>query len=363
MVDREYLKKVVLILESHPQIKGARIGFHGDGFSEVLSKGTTGTDNYNNFLILIEDASLYPNEPIVEPREIVQNKTKLGAELKGLGLNLGFTVLSFFGIIGSAAAEVPSAGTSTFLLIASWTGFVTSGSQTVNSAVRTYQVLFDGDSNSLQIWDDDQIYSTSFLIIDALGVLSAVATIPRSVAKIYTLLQTKGGLISITEFGKLSGAQRYKALAKSIKQAMNAGVTEKQLVDALKSIDPSKAHLIVKQVKGYGKSKQGLEAVAKITDTLAKEIKGILLKPTNLPSSIASPIVSGLSSEYVGTANGSVNWGINKATALMKTAPANILGGVCQAPQGRTAQTIGVPKVSRGDQMNNGIVINFLPLD
>ena len=60
------------------------------------------------------------------PPPFTANRSRLGPELVGAGLNCGLTVVAAVGVFGGAAAEVPSGGTSTFLVVMAWTVMGTS---------------------------------------------------------------------------------------------------------------------------------------------------------------------------------------------------------------------------------------------
>ena len=129
-------------------------------------------DGPDRFLGPVQCACHYP-----------ESKPNIGRAY-GAGLNCTLAVISAVGVLGSAAAEVPSAGTSTFVMVIAWTGVVASGVQCVNAITRSYQALMNPESESLSRWDDSSIYSSSMLVVDALGVASALTSLPRSVTNL-----------------------------------------------------------------------------------------------------------------------------------------------------------------------------------
>ena len=64
-------------------------------------------------------------------------------------------------MLGGAAAEAPSGGTSTFLVVVAWAGFATSSIQCMNGIVRTVEAASNPDSDSLARWDQNRIYPPS----------------------------------------------------------------------------------------------------------------------------------------------------------------------------------------------------------
>jgi hypothetical protein len=143
MASDDCLRAIVERIRRIPEFAGCLIGYQGDNHSRILVYAENVTQNSANVAIVIEEF-VSDEVALAELREfskkaagspagqsnprLVTNRSRLGAELLGAGVSCGVSVVSAFGVVAGAAAEVPTGGASTFLVIASWTGLTSSQS-------------------------------------------------------------------------------------------------------------------------------------------------------------------------------------------------------------------------------------------
>jgi len=144
-------------------------------------------------------------------------------------------VISGAGVVGGAAAEVPSAGTSTILVIAAWTGFVTSGLQCLNGIVRVSEAVQNPDDNSLQAWDSNVVYSYATNIVDALGVVSGGVAVAGSVRGVLRVLQSRGALVTAEELSRMSAASRTRAIRDAVSRVGRSQEGRRELREAMRA--------------------------------------------------------------------------------------------------------------------------------
>ncbi len=131
--------------------------------------------------------------------QAITNRSRVASELTSTGITCAFTIVSAWGVAGGAAAEVPTGGTSTFLVIVAWAGFTTSGIQCVNGMVRVSEAAFyNPDENTLQEWDANAYYTGAAAIVDAIGLATSVLSAPADVRDLWTVLKG-GSALRVTE--------------------------------------------------------------------------------------------------------------------------------------------------------------------
>jgi hypothetical protein len=249
---------------------------------------------------------------------VIENRSKLGPELVGAGLTCGLTIVSAIGVASSAAAEVPSAGTSTFLLVASWTGMVTSGVECLNSLTRIGVIAYDPTGSELQSLDENKLYSTTMLIVDGLNVASGVAGLPAGARNLYAILlrQRRFAAQGLTE-----------AALRQMNQAGRAKVIAELVKDATRTPEGLQAVIVASREAGVGaKSLQSAtlsvrnatRMVGVISNETAKRLSRTLMSVLSAPAGAAG---SASPSRLVGgAASGSLNYIINLVSDLSGTA-------------------------------------------
>jgi hypothetical protein len=214
MVDAIYLED---------ELYGCQVGFYGNGTCSVMSSGLMPSINFGRIIAILEetagesgvlvDSDLLDTSPTVVPDvpEFTSNGSRATSELVGAGLSCGFAVVAGVGVLGGAAAEVPTAGTSTALVVVAWVGFVSSGVQCVNGIVRSVEALRNPDKNSLQQWDENTIYTTAVLIVDLVGVVGAIASLPTATRNVLAILERRGGLAAV-KLSTMNSVERRAAI-------------------------------------------------------------------------------------------------------------------------------------------------------
>ncbi|MBV8968038.1 MAG: hypothetical protein JO331_03125, partial [Verrucomicrobia bacterium] len=235
--------------------------------------------------------------------EFTSNGSRATSELVGAGLSCGFAIVAGIGVLGGAAAEVPTAGTSTVLVVAAWVGFASSGLQCLNGIARSVEALRNPDQNSLQQWDNNTIYSTATLIVDIIGVASAAASLPAATRNLLAVLERRGGLAAL-KLSALNKVERQAAMKEAIEKATRTPEGQKELVDALRKAGLSEkqaAQTIAHSAKSARRAGVALRAITEIT---ASRLHMHLLSAL---SGGLTPLVSATPSRVTGSASGSVN--------------------------------------------------------
>lgn len=216
------------------------------------------------------------------------------------------TVVSAVGVLGGAAAEVPSGGTSTFLVIVAWTGMITSGIQCINGLVRVGAIIANPDDNTLQRWDSNKIYSTSILIVDALGMAAAIASLPSGIKNLWAIIvrQRAFALRGLTEttLRNMNAAERAKVIRELIEAASKTPEGRAAIMAAAREADIAASTLARSSSLSVRNATKMVEIISEET---ARRVHSALREIVSVP---VQGVVSGLPFEWVGSANGSVNW-------------------------------------------------------
>ena len=255
MITEQTLNEIVRAIHAQSELQGCMIGFEGNRQSRMLHPGLTPSVNYSRIIVIVEEleisgqtiiGALSPVPTETAPPAVITNGSRLRQELIGAGLSCSLTVVSGIAVVGGVAGEIPSAGASTVLVIAGWTGLITAGAQCGNGLVRSWQAINNPDSNSLQQWDDNRYYSTAFLIVDAVGIVSSVVQLPFAMRNLFAILERRGGLMATNQLARLSKAERAAATEEALRRATQtpegrraveaalreAGLTERQVAQA-----------------------------------------------------------------------------------------------------------------------------------
>lgn len=315
MISEEMLNSIVRAIHEQPELQGCMIGFEGNGQSRMLHSGYMPSTNFTQKLIIVE-ALATPNQSVwatgitttptevLTPPAFITNGSHFWRELRGAGLSCGLAVVSGIAVSGGVLLEIPSAGTSTVLVVAGWTGLGMAGLQCGNGLVRSWQTMANPDSDSLQQLDDDRIYKTLFLAIDAVGIAAAVVQIPLAVRNLYAVLQRRGSLSAVDELSRLSRAERAAQTKEALRRATQTPEGRQAVEAALRE-----AGLTQKQVAqsfGYGaETTRRATVVSKVISTETTTRLNTTIR--NIISGFAGIGVSATPSSWTGSASGSVN--------------------------------------------------------
>src|SRR5271165_2798515 len=217
---KEQLGAVVNVIHSQPELTGVIVGYYDGLMCSIADPGAKVALPYWEKAVIIEEITddavasvAVPSDPTdtAQPPAVITNRSRIWSEFAGAGLNCGFAVISAVGVVGGAAAEVPSGGTSTFLVVVAWAGLATSSIQCVNGIVRTVEAATNPDSDSLARWDQNRIYTVSFLVVDAIGVTAGLASLGPNVKNLLAVLERRGGLPTAQILAKMGREARAKA--------------------------------------------------------------------------------------------------------------------------------------------------------
>lgn len=245
MLSDDTLKKIVWQIHRLPDLAGCVVGYYDSYSCRTIGYPSCVTLNSENIAVIIEEVQLSTPPALTSPqpvsappqaKSIATNRSKIGAELFGAGVACGLTLISAAGVAGGAALEVPTGGASTFLLVASWSGLATGGIQCANGLVRVGAALQDLDGDTLERWDRNTGYSTTILIVDAIGVTGTLASLPfavRNMWAVVTRMRAITGMdLSIEALRRLNRAQRFKVIAKLFEDASKTPDGAQALVGA-----------------------------------------------------------------------------------------------------------------------------------
>lgn len=326
MISDRTLKQVVATIHSFSELEGCVIGFHGNGQSQVLHSGYSATANSERVIVIVEECILTEDSAVVtelrrwaeahggSPENspnpvIVTNRSRIGPELIGAGFSCGLTIVSAFGVAGGVAGEIPTGGASTFLLVASWTGLVTQGIQCANGLVRVAAIAGNLDGNTLEQWDNNRAYSCSILLVDTVGVVTGVASLPFAARNLWAVISRQRGFLqkglTLEVLRRMNRAERLRAISEVfeeasrtpegrtalIKAAREAGIGP-QTIQYAKELSVSRANTVVRIVSD--------ETIRRLSASLREVISGV-----------AGILGSATPASWSGSASGSVNWIIN----------------------------------------------------
>jgi len=334
MADPALLNRLVREIQSMPEFAGCVVGYQGcygagGPLSKILYDGDVPSINYSRVAIVIEElevedsttnadterwAKAGQSPPNVANPKVVENKSKLGSELLGAGLTCGLTVVAAAGVIGSAAAEVPSGGTSTFVLVASWTGMITSGLECANSLFRLGIIAGDPEGSQLQALDSNQVYQVTALIVDALNIASGIASLPSGAKSLGTLLKQRAAAKGFTEetLKTMSRGERAKVISELMDDVKRESGGMDRIIAASGEVGVGRATL--QRIQGGSLSVRNATRMASvIADETVKRLNRNLLSVLSTPIGMAG---SASPSDVVGgAASGSMNYIINLVDA------------------------------------------------
>lgn len=315
---------IVDAINSFDELYGCTVGYYGGNACSQLASGMIPSINFGRILVILEELDLpggvmvdvpglssppgqnVSTTPVTIPSTplFISNNSRVTSEVVGAGLSCGLTIIAGIGVIGGAAAEVPTAGASTIVVVLAWTGFVTSGIQCINGIVRSAEALSNPTTNSLQQWDDNTIYSTAFLIVDALGLASGFAALPATMKNLLAVLQRRGALLSLAQLERMSRAERQVALRAAVQQATRTEEGAAEMATALRNAGLSERQAASVLANGASTARRARTALRAISSVTATRLNAQLLGAI---SGGLSPLVSASPSRITGSGSGVIN--------------------------------------------------------
>jgi hypothetical protein len=325
MISEQLLRAMVARIHSFPELEGCVIGFQGNNQSRVLHPGYSATPNSARVIVVIEEAMFndvaiieemnrWANSPAGSPADlpspsVVTNRSRLGPELIGAGLSCGLTVVSAIGVIGGAAAEVPTAGASTFLIVASWVGLTTGGIQCVNGLVRVGAIVANPDGATLTEWDNNKAYTRTIFVVDAIGVASGVASLPFAARNLFAVLSRQRSFVarglSMEALRGMNRAERLRVIGELMEEAGKTPEGRRALIEAAREADIGVSTI---QAASGLSVRHANTMVRIISEETTRRLSSSLRDVIGGMAGIAG---SGTPGAYTGSASGSVNWIIN----------------------------------------------------
>ena len=327
MLTRTQKARIVSIFSRNWSTRGSMIEYRSlCSPAEVIYMGDHYSENYNNQIIIIEEVPSNPNSNISDPN-FVSNRTHIVPELIGATLGCGLFAVSVIGVVGGAAAEVPSAGTSTAVVVAGWVGAGIGGAQCVNGGLRALEAVGNPDDNTLQRLDDNAWYTGLILAMDAAGVIIALGQLGFAGRKLWALLTKSSSTaqqLSPEALQQMNKAERAKVIGQLITKAEQSPEGRAAVQAALAEVKASQAFI---------NGKSGL-SVARATTLLptvedAAYRSNLLVLQGDLNRELAQFTkqnwttfvgtgINVLPSEYVGSASGSVNASVDYLVHCIK---------------------------------------------
>lgn len=325
MISEQLLREMVRRIHAFPDLNGCRVGLYGNYQCRVLHPGYNVGPNSERVLVIIEEvetddptvlrdlrqwATAQGGSPAGAPNPlVVTNRSRLGPELAGAGISCGLTAVAFFGVAGGVAAEVPTGGAATFLVVAAWTGFVTQSIQCANGLARIMEIRISPESDSLEQWDHNNFYKYFMLIVDGAGVTTGVASLPFAMRNLWAVLSRQRSFaacgLSLDRLKAMNRAQRLQAIQEVVGEASRTPEGRDALMLAARE-----SGVGAKSIQStVGLSVRNADRMVNVVrDETIRRLKGSLAE---IGGSIGGFGASAMPSRLVGSASGSVSWLIN----------------------------------------------------
>ncbi|HXI56897.1 MAG TPA: hypothetical protein VNO55_12610 [Polyangia bacterium] len=315
---------LVAALRRFPGLDECLIGYEGNGQSRVLDFGTNRSSPARCVAVVIEEVDADPStgdelaqfaglpagRSGTQPQpSIISNRSRVASELVGAGVSCSLTVVSAVGVAAGAAAEIPTVGASTFLIVAAWTGLATGGVQCLNGLVRVGAIFSAPDDNSLQRWDSNLSYSMGILLVDGLGIASGLGSLPFAARNLWATLSRQRGFIatglSFNSLRAMNRLERLRTISDVFEEAAKTSEGREALVKAARAAEIGSA--TIQRTTGISvRHAETLRSV--ISDETARRIASSL---RDVLGSMASVGASATPASLTGSASGSVNYIIN----------------------------------------------------
>lgn len=320
MLSAEQIKQIVRAIHGRPELYGCRIVHLADGQWKVLHEGIIPANNYDRVVVIEEisaknlslSVALPPStKRVVGPTpkgeqatslNYAPNGSKLKSELVGAGIAGAMTLVSIVGVVGGVILEPVSGGLSTAVVVAGWTGVATSGAQFLNAVVRSYEAYANPDENTLQEWDDNQVYSKACLIVDGVGIVASLVQLPMAFKNLFSVLKMRGALVSADELGAMTKTQRIQAIKEAMKKATRTPEGKKAVEEALEQAGLGESQ-IASASKSVGTLRRAKVVRAAISQVALKSVRVDVASIVSVPVGVGA---SATPASMVGTASGSV---------------------------------------------------------
>jgi hypothetical protein len=322
MIPEDVLKKVVWQIHSFPELAGCVVGYYGDRGCRTIGYPSCVSPNSENIAVVIEEVILVgsgaagaaqsSSRPVPVPPPVpaaVTNRSRLGPELIGAGASCALTAISAVGVFGSVAAEVPTGGASTFLLVASWSGLLTGGIQCANGLVRVGAAVADLGGVTLEQWDRNKTYNMAILFVDAVGVVGGIASLPYAVRNLWAVVTRMKSLsrvnLSLEALQRMNRFDRFRTIARVFHEA---------------SRTPEGAQALVLAAREAKVGAKTFQQASRLSVNHSTTLVKIISKETvhrlhaslrDVFGGVAGLGLSASPSELTGSGSGSINWVIN----------------------------------------------------
>jgi len=243
--------------------------------------------------------------PNVQPA--VVETSPLTSEWVGLGLTCGLTAVSVIGLIASGAAEVPTAGASTFGVALAWTGLLATSAQCGNAIDRIISLYRDPSGKQLEAMDADPIYQDTMLLIDLISITAGLIELPSSVTTLKGIVENKALAQGLTkqELSAMNKAGRGEKISSLVREVGQEPGGMDRIMAAARDAGVTRG-LLRQQLQAGNVS---VEDATKLSKIIGVELRKRLLR--NLSTFWATPAAIAASaspSGLVGSASGSINY-------------------------------------------------------
>jgi hypothetical protein len=321
MLSEEKLQQIVFAIHNTPGLRNTKVLFIGNGQCRVLYEPKqTIYGNESRIMVVLEEVPLSDGAVIGElerwargngesppssPSPIVAtNRSRLGPELIGAGVSCGLTIVAAASVVGGVAAEIPTAGASTFLVYAGWVGLATSGIQCLNGLVRVGEIARSPDDDSLERWENNAACKYSILVVDGIGVASGFAALPSQARNLYAILSRQRAFaargLTFQSLRAMNRAERLRVITELFGEAARTPQGRDALLQAAREAGITR-DLHAMSGLSVQRSKAMMQAISVETSRrLTTTVRDIL-------STAIGTTGSAMSDETVGSASGSVN--------------------------------------------------------
>ena len=172
--------------------------------------------------------------------DIVTNQSRIAPELVGAGITCGLTIASAFGVLAGAAAEVPTVGASTFLVVVAWTGLATGGIQRLNGLCGLARYSPGQKTIHCSAGTRTSSYAMAILIVDGIGVgrggLATVSSPQSLVCSMRQRVFVARGL-SLESLRAMNRVARMRAISEVFEEAAKTPAGRAELVSAARAAE------------------------------------------------------------------------------------------------------------------------------
>jgi hypothetical protein len=325
MITQKTLDLMVKKIHSFPELSGCPVGFYGNGQCQLLHGGYSGSPNSDRVAVIIEEfaiedkavldetkrwADTKAGSPALSPNPtVVTNRSKMGPELLGMGLSCGLTIISALGVVGGAAGEVFTGGTSTFLVVAGWVGLGTQGVQCLNGLVRVGAIAVNPDGDTLDQWDKEKWYTGTMFVVDAIGVASGVASLPLMARNLWAVMARQKSFISrgltLEKLRAMSRVDRLRIVSEITEEASKTPEGREAIIKAAR--EAGIGAKTIQRTNGLSVN-HAQKMVRIITDETIRRVNyGIL----DIAGEVGGIVTSTMPESWIGSGSGSINVIIN----------------------------------------------------